>query len=144
MTRVPKSIRSTRQILNGPNDILHSLLSQSRDLISVTNILNDFVEQKVEVSSLKNKELLLFANNAAIATKIRYRQRNLISALRKAGLDVNSLKIKVQPVFEPVKLPQVERELSNQNAAHLAEIAQHIEHEPLKKALLKLSRHSKS
>lgn len=140
MPRIPKSIKSTQQILRGTNHILHSLYAQSRELKEIEAVLMQFTAHEFAVSSFKNNDLTIITTSGSKATHIRYRQRNIISALKRAGLDVASIKIKVAPTLPDYSIPEVERTLSPETAEHLARTADFIEDEPLKKALLKLSR----
>ncbi|MBT4159851.1 MAG: DUF721 domain-containing protein [Gammaproteobacteria bacterium] len=142
MTRIPKSVRSTGQILKGSNHILHSLFTQSRELINIEKVVHRNLDDPVAVSSLKNNELTIVTRSGAVATRLRYRQRNLMNALRRAGISVNAIKFKVQPELLPPEPPTVDRHLSRENAHQLAESAQYIEDEPLKKALMHLSKNS--
>jgi hypothetical protein len=143
MSRVPKSIRSTQQILKGSNHILHSLYAQSQELRTIQQIVDRVLNVATSVASLKNNELTLLTAKSTQATQIRYRQRNIISALRRRGLEVSSLKIKVQPIFSPKKSEDSERYLTPQNASQLQQTAEHIEDESLRKALIKLSRRTR-
>ena len=137
--RIPASIRSTGQILNGSNHILHSLYAQSQELVSFESIVRSLGGHKIRLSALKNNELTLTTPSSAQATKLRYRQRNIITALRQAGMDVNSVKIKVSPEFETKKEVQVERHLSPENAAQLLLTADFVDYEPLQNALKRLA-----
>jgi hypothetical protein len=139
MSRVPKSIRSTQQILKGSNHILHSLYAQSQDLRTIQQIVDNVLDVETSVASLKNNALTLLTAKSTRATQIRYRQRNIISALRRRGLEVSSLKIKVQPIFSAKKHEDSERYLTSQNASQLQQTAAYIEDEALKNALIKLS-----
>ena len=143
MSRVPKSIRSTQQILKGSNHILHSLYAQSRELRSIQQTVDRLLDVQTSVASLKNNELTLITEKSTQATQIRYRQRNIISALRRAGLEVSSLKIRVEPILVAKKSEDSERYLSPRNSSHLQQTAEHIEDEALKKALIKLSRRTR-
>ncbi len=143
MSRVPKSIRSTQQILKGSNHILHSLYAQSQELRTIQQIVDHVLDVETSVGSLKNNELTLLTAKSTQATQIRYRQRNIISALRRRGLEVSSLKIKVQPIFSAKKPEDSERYLTPQNALQLQQTAEHIEDESLRKALMKLSRRTR-
>lgn len=142
MPRVHKSTRSTRQILKGSNHILQSLLAQSQELTSIQKIVDHFVDDHCAVASFKNNDLTLITATGALATRIRYRQRNIISALRRAGLEVNNLKIKVQPGEFQEPQPVVERHLSQQSADQITDVAESIEDNALKKALKRLTRHA--
>ena len=143
MSRVPKSVRSTHQILKGSNHILHSLYAQSQELRTIQQIVDSVLDVETSVASLKNNNLTLLTAKSTQATQIRYRQRNIISTLRRAGLEVSSLKIKVQPIFSAKKPVDSERYLTPQNASQLQQTAEHIEDESLRKALIKLSRRTR-
>ena len=140
MTRIPQSVKSTRQILHSDNHMLQSLLAQSRELMRIEAVISRYVDKNFSASSFKNNQLVLVTSSAAQATKLRYRQRNLLSALRRDGLHVNQIKIRVQPEIVADTVPAVERHLSQQNAEHLASSAEHITDAPLRNALLKLSK----
>jgi hypothetical protein len=140
MSRFPKSIKSTQQILRGSNHILHSLYAQSQDLRTIQQIVDNVLDVETSVASLKNNELTLLTAKSTQATQTRYRQRTIISALRRRGLEVSSLKIKVQPIFSANKKHEdSERYLTPQNASRLQQTAAFIEDEALKNALIKLS-----
>ena len=143
MSRVPKSIRSTLQILKGSNHILHLLYAQSQELGTIQQIVDDVLDVKTSVGSLKNNELTLLTARGTQATQLRYSQRNIISALRRRGLEVSSLKIKVQPIFSAKKPEDSERYLTPQNASQLQQTAAYIEDEALKNALIKLSKRTR-
>lgn len=143
MPRIPGSIKSTGQILNGGNHILHSVSAQSRELIRISDIIRQHLHEECAVGALKNKELTLITPRATFATTLRYRQRNLISALKRAGLDVETLKIKVRPVVEP-EIPQPERRyLSPATARYLKQSADNIEDKALRAAINRLSSHTR-
>lgn len=143
MSRVPKYIRSTQQILDGPNHILHSLYARSKELGTIQEIVDDVLDLETNVGSLKNHELTLLTAKSTQATQIRYRQRNIISALRRRGLDVSSLKIKVQPTFSSTKPEDSQRYLTQQVASQLKQTAAYIEDESLKNALIRLSKRTR-
>ena len=96
------------------------------------------------MASLKNNELTLITPTGSIASRIRYRQRNIIKALGRSGLEVAKLKIKVQPEEFQEAAPVVDRHLSPGSARQLADLADSINDNSLKKALIKLARHADS
>lgn len=145
MTRVPKTIKSARQILAGSNHILQSLYVQSLELASLEQIVRQFVPEDISVASFDNHVLTLVTSSSAVSTRVRYRQRNIITALKRAsrGLAVESIKIIVRPEIKPE--PRPERALppiSPENARHIEETAKYIQDEPLRKALLRLSKNT--
>jgi hypothetical protein len=143
MSRVPKSIRSTHQILKGTSHILHLLYAKSQELGTIQQIVDDVLDVKISVGSLKNNELTLLTAKSTQATQIRYRQRNIISALRRRGLEVSSLIIKVQPTFSAKITEKSERYLTPQIAFQLQQTAAFIEDESLKNALIRLSKRTR-
>lgn len=144
MTRIPKSIKRPNQILSGGNHILQSLVHQSRDLLSIEAIVSRYVDDPFKVASYQHQTLVLVIPSSAIATRIRYRQRNIMASLKRTGLPVDTLKIKVRPDFatEPEEA-RISRTLSTSSARHIAQTAKYIEDEPLRKALIRLSERSK-
>jgi len=106
---------------------------------TIQQIVDDVLDVETSVGSLKNNELTLLTAKSTQATQIRYRQRNIISALRRRGLEVFSLKIRVQPTFS-AKVPEdSDRYLTRQVASQLQQTAAYIEDEALKNALIRLS-----
>jgi hypothetical protein len=101
------------------------------------------LDVETSVASLKNNELTLLTSKSTQATQIRYRQRNIISTLRRRGLEVSSLKIKVQPIFSAKKPEDSERYLTPRNASQLQLTAAYIEDEALRNALIKLSKRTR-
>ena len=140
MSRIPKSVKSTLQILQGNNHILESLFAQSQALLRIEAVIRRYVDKNFAVSSFKNNQLVLVTATGASATSLRYRQRNLIAALRQEGLEISDLKIKVQPKFQAKTSPRIERILSPETAQHLMSSAEFIEHAPLRKALINLAK----
>ena len=140
MTRIPDSVKLTRQILRGNNHILHSLFNQSQTLLRIEAMIRRHVDRKFAISSFKNKQLVLSTETGADATYMRYRQRNLISALRRDGFEVSELKIKVRPEFQADTPSTIKRHLSPEAARRLISSAECIDNEPLKQALIKLSK----
>jgi len=92
---------------------------------------------------VSNETLHLVTSSSAAATQIRYRQRNIISAVRRQGSKFNISKIKVsvrpeEPEYVPLSKPPSAP--STENARQLVATAQYIEDEALRKALIKLSK----
>ncbi len=109
----------------------------------IQSIIRKFIPANVSVASFDDHTLHLITNSSATATQIRYRQRNIITATRRLGgqFDIDNIKVSVRP-DEPQFSPQLREPipLSAENARQLAETAQYIEDEGLRKALFKLSK----
>jgi hypothetical protein len=106
--------------------------------------VDDVLDVETSVGSVKNNELTLLVAKSTQATQIRYRQRNILSALRRSGLKVSCLKIKVQPAFPAKKPENSERYLTRQIATQMQQTATYIEDESLKNALVKLSKRTQA
>ncbi|MCP3870539.1 MAG: DUF721 domain-containing protein [Gammaproteobacteria bacterium] len=91
---------------------------------------------------MQNRHLLLFVDSSAWASKFRYFSRNLKNQLRKAGIPVSKLSIRVMvnDTPQPSKRP-VYRKLSQENAVLIDQIAETIGDKDLSAALKRLGRH---
>jgi len=143
VARIHKSLKRPAQILANPRGLLYKVYSQSRDLLKLQSIVRKFVPSTVYVASLSNETLHLVTSSSAAATQIRYRQRNIISAVRRqeSKFDINKIKVSVRP-DEPESIPLLRPPSppSDENARQLAATAQYIEDDALRKALINLSK----
>jgi len=143
VARIHKSLKRPTQILANPRGLLYKVYSQSRDLLKLQSIVRKFVPSTVYVASLSNETLHLVTSSSAAATQIRYRQRNIISAVRRqeSKFDINKIKVSVRP-DEPESIPLLRPPSppSDENARQLAATAQYIEDDALRKALINLSK----
>ena len=135
-------VKSTQQILKNSNHILLLLYSQSQKLRTIQRVIDGVLAIETNVAALKNDELTIITTKSTMATQVRYRQRLILDALRKNGLTIRYLKIKVQPVFSFRRPKRQERVLTRKNASHLVKAAENIEDKGLSRALLKLSRNA--
>jgi len=143
MPKIHKSLKRPNQILKNPKGALKKIYSKTQDLLMIQSIIRKFIPANVSVASFDDHTLHLITNSSATATQIRYRQRNIITATRRLGgqFDIDNIKVSVRP-DEPQFSPQLREPipLSAENARQLAETAQYIEDEGLRKALFKLSK----
>jgi hypothetical protein len=119
---------------------LQSLYVKTGELRTIQQIVDDVLDVETRVGSLKNKELTLLTAKSTQATQVRYRQRSTISALRRRGLDVSFIKIKVQPAFSAKNPENSKRYLPPQIASQIQQAAAFIQDESLRNALIKLSK----
>ena len=146
MARIPKTLKRPAQIIGNPRSVLYKVYSQSRDLLDLQATIRKFVPSNVYVASISNETLHLVTNSGAVATKVGYRQHNIIAAIRRPGSQIKISKIKISVRPEDPKFTPVLKEplpISDDNARQLAATAQYIEDEPLRKALIKLSKRGK-
>lgn len=121
--RLPFSLKSTEQILKGSNNILLELISQSREMSKIEEIASNVLGHDIAAGPVKNNRLTIYATSAAIATRLRYSQQKLLSALRRAGFDVAEVNFKVKPSIPDTEPPLVERYLSRESADQIHESA---------------------
>ncbi|MDA0789267.1 MAG: DciA family protein [Proteobacteria bacterium] len=138
---IPKSLSRPDQILRH-SSVLKDLYARANVLLSVQDTVRRILDADVRVASCDEGSLHLVADSGAIATRLRYRQRAIITAIRQSShLDINSLKITVQPI-EPPPEPDVTVRTppSAERARQIADTAKYIEDEQLRKALIRLAR----
>lgn len=97
------------------------------------------------VGGIKESVLLLYANNGAVAAKVRQLAPSLLEKLKKKGLEVTSIQVRVQVdvMGEPVRLPK-NRVLDEVARESLRDLAEHLEESPLRAALEKMLRNARS
>ena len=109
-------------------------------------ILPPELAQYTRVVSFVNHCLLLEVSNSSTATMLRYYTPTLLSELRKhlELASIASIKQQVKPVemsVKDTKPKSTHRVYSKQARDLLVQMADKIQYEPLKQALLKLSSH---
>ena len=149
--RIPKSIRSPKQLFQRSNGTLNTIFSHDSALLTiesvVTNVVTNIVPGEFQVASFNNGILHLITPSAALATRIKYSQRALISALRQRRNPyiVKKIKISVRPdIPERTETIRSAKPPSAENARYMADAAKYIGDESLRKALIKLSERASS
>jgi len=153
MARKQKYFKDPAQIFSRPRSRLNRIFSKSQDLVKLQNALRQTFPGEVYVASLSEGILHLITPSASLATRLRYRQKAIKAALeqmplpgagshnRREVLQIMQIKVTVSPNY---KLPTAPKRSaiapSPETARLIAEIAQYIEDEPLRKALIRLSR----
>jgi hypothetical protein len=141
------AFRRPSQILSQAKGVLNRLLAQTDDLILLQRLVRKIVAGDIFVASLDQGQLHLITPSAALATRLKYNRKAVIASLqqRKSPYLVDSIKISVRPDYIlPAKLERHTPHVSMANAEHIAETAQYIEDDSLRKALFRLSEHVKS
>lgn len=98
-----------------------------------------------KASGLQDQVLVLYANNGAIAAKVRQLAPTMLDKLKKMGLEVTAIQVRVQVSFpvqeqKPVKSLQ----LGSAGMESLRQLAERLEASPLRQALERLlERHAK-
>jgi hypothetical protein len=101
----------------------------------------DSLKQFTQAGGVKHKRLTVYADNGAVAAKIKMLLPSLLSKLQKQGLEVTSIRVVVQVKSGPEKPAKTLRNLSPQAASSLEKLAVELNGSALGEALSRLARH---
>lgn len=90
-------------------------------------------------SSIKNKQLSIYASNNAVAAKIKLFIPSLLIQLEKRGCEVTSIRLKVQVKSSPQPRQKAIKKLSAQAAIDLNQLAKKLSGTTLADALTRLA-----
>jgi hypothetical protein len=122
-----------------------ALLSQAERLIELRRIYSEIVPQQLLRSSsivnYKQEKVVIFAENNAIAAKLRLLSPRLLNAFSKRGVQVTGIRLEVQPRQEPQKaLTPKQAKLSSAGAESLETLAKRLPDSKLKQTLTEMAR----
>lgn len=100
--------------------------------------------QTCRVSGLRDRVLVLYANNGTVAAKLRQLAPTVLEKFQKNGIEVTSILVRVQAGFRPPrKRPPKSLHLGSAGMGHLRQLAGRLEDSPLKQVLeAMLERHA--
>ena len=142
-------IQLTEDLMKLLEDILDNMagasaaiVRQAQEFKRLETAIEQVLDIRVKVSSIRNDTLYLQVPNAAQATQLQYRQYPFLSKLQHEGLipNVRALKVQVRP--DPAPASRVARQpakISSDNQSLLQAHAEATDFPALKSALLKLS-----
>lgn len=137
-------MRQFNTLLNQPE--LMALNAHSKEALAAQEIWKAIAPDNLatlsHASSIKNKQLTLFANNNTIAAKIKLFVPSLLIQLQKQGCEVTSIRVKVQVKSGLVAKPKRLKEISPQAAINLNRLANQLSGTALGDALTKLAKNS--
>ena len=116
------------------------LLPQAERLIELRRIYSKLVPQQLLRSSsivnYRQRNVVIFADNNAIAAKLRLLSPRLVNDFSKCGVEVTGIRLEVQPRQEPLKETAPKRaKLSRAGAESLQALARQLPESKLKQAL---------
>ena len=91
---------------------------------------------------IKHRRLTVYADNGAVAAKIKLLLPSLLTKLQNQGVEVTSIRVEVQVKSIPKTISKQPRRISRQAASRLAELADELAGSALGEALARLSRRS--
>ncbi|HEY8353650.1 MAG TPA: DciA family protein [Methylophilaceae bacterium] len=113
-------------------------LSEVQDLWH--SILPKNLRPYTQAGDVDHKRLTVYASNAAAAAKIKLLLPSLLTRLQKHGLEVTSIRVRVQVQSDPRKPVKMLRNLSPKAAIRLDQLADSIDNNPaLTEALKRLA-----
>lgn len=105
-------------------------------------IAPDNLAQFSHASSIKNHQLTLFANNNAVAAKIKLLIPSLLIKLEKQECEVTAIRVKVQVKSAPQPKPEVLKKLSPLAAKQLKQLGEKMPGTALGDALCRLAKNA--
>jgi hypothetical protein len=126
------------------NAELATLSDRASKLTASQKIWNSAVPDAVRpftrAGALKHKRLTVYADNGAVAAKIKLLLPSLLIKLQKQGLEVTAIRIEVQVKSAPRKTGRPARILTAQAASNLQALATRLGDSELGAALARLAR----
>jgi hypothetical protein len=121
-----------------------ALLPQAERLIELRRVYKEIMPQQLSRSSsivnYKQEIVVIFAENNAVAAKIKLLSPRLVNDFAKRGLQVTGIRLEVQPRQTPrPETVQKHAELSPAGAASLEALARRLPDSRLKQALADLA-----
>lgn len=120
-----------------------ALLPQAERLIELRRIYSELVPQQLLRSSsivnYKRQTIVIFAENNAIAAKLKLLSPGLVNDFSKRGVEVTGIRLEVQPRREPQQaLTPKQAKLSAAGAESLQALAKRLPESRLKQALTEM------
>jgi hypothetical protein len=144
--RTPKHVNN---FLSGSSNNLHQLVNHCARLQRLTRIVRELLpaplNQHCQVANIRDQHLILIADSSVWATMLHYHAPALLQQLNQLpGLEhISNIRTRISPHYHgtsgvnpsPAMLPE-------STAALIGNLADSMSNPALKKALLKLARHS--
>lgn len=120
-------------------------LSGRADSLSVSqkiwqSIVPDPLNRFTQAGNIKHKRLTVYADNGAIAAKVKLLLPSLLKKLQNQGLELTSIRVQVQVKSTPRKREKTPRSISPLASSQLNDLAEQLRGSPLGEALTRLSR----
>lgn len=123
---------------------LQALAPRLRRAAALQAMLSDALPDKLAASTSlavsESGELLLYADNGAVAAKLRQLTPRVLVFLRQRGIEVTAIRVQVQVSSRHNPLPQKQISLGEAGAKAVVDLAKRLETSPLKQALERLGR----
>jgi hypothetical protein len=125
-----------------------SLMPQARRLLELRQLLASLLPERLArastVANYKHGKLVLFAENSAVAAKLKLLSPTIRDQLSNRGVQVIEIEISVQAPEATKEKPEKAARLSGAAVGSLAELAAQLPDSPLKQSIALLVRGSVS
>lgn len=136
---------------------LKALFKENTEILALSGVVNRLAElQKiwdgivppplrpyVRAGGVRHGRITVFADNGAVAAKLKLLAPNLLKNLQNKGVEVTSIRVEVQVISRPQRPQRAPRKLSAQAAASLESLSAELPESPLGAALHRLARHAR-
>ena len=124
---------------------LQALNREIRQLMALQTVLAEVLPGNLATSAsvalVKAGELILFADNGAVAAKLRQMAPRILISLRQRGYEITGIHLQVQVRMRDNPLPQKQISLSSEARNAIDLLSERLNASPLKAALKRLGRH---
>jgi hypothetical protein len=126
-----------------------ALLPQAERLIELRRIYSELVPQQLlrcsSIVNYKQENVVIFAENNAVAAKLKLLSPRLVNDFSKRGVQVTGIRLEVQPRQEPLKaLTPKQAKLSMAGAESLEALARRLPDSKLKQELAEMAARGRS
>lgn len=126
---------------------LQELLQQTQKLLALQQAWNEVAPKSLaaasRVGALRQQTLVVYANNGAVAGKLRQLVPSLLEKIQTKGVEITAIRVDVQVEAPPPGKKPKDLKVSDNALSSLEKLEQSLEDSPLKNALHTLiQRHS--
>lgn len=124
---------------------LQQLNRELRQLVALqsalTEVLPGDLATLTSVALSKAGDLILFADNGAVASKLRQMAPRILISFRQRGYEITGIRVQVQVRIRDNPLPQKQIPLSSEARNAIDLLSERLDASPLKTALKRFGRH---
>lgn len=125
------------------NAELHALANEAGKFAGLQKIWDGIVPPALRpfthAGGVKHRRITVFADNGAVAAKLKLLAPNLLKNLQNKGVEVTSIRVEVQVKSQRRPPSRPPRALSGKAADSLAQLAEQLPESPLRQALRRLA-----
>ncbi len=128
---------------SAPN--LHTLLQEANKLLALQTAWNDIAPRPLAAAStvgtLHGQAMIVYANNGAVAAKLRQLAPSLQAKFQERGIEVTAIRVDVQVAAPQLGSKPKSRTISRNALNNIEQLESGLSESPLKNALMTLIRH---